>query len=77
MEIPDEAKRKHDIDEYLKNLEVQAAKEGRAAEFDRLVKQHRSITVARLEKLYVDKQIGEFEIICRHSSRQSRLARRT
>lgn len=71
MEIPDEAKRKHDIDEYLKKLETAAIKEGRAAEFDRLVKQHRSTMVARLEKLYVSNRIGEFEITCRHSARQS------
>lgn len=71
MEIPDEAKRKHDIDEYLKKLEAAAIKEGRAAEFNRLVKPQRAAMVATLEKLYVDNRIGEFEITCRHSARQS------
>jgi hypothetical protein len=71
MDIPDEAKRKHDIDEYLKRLEAAAIKEGRAAEFDRQVKQQRAAMVATLERLYVDNRIGEFEITCRHSARQS------
>ena len=69
--FPDETKRQHDIDEYLKKLEAAAIKEGKAAEFDRLVKQRRAAMVASLEKLYVDNRVGDFEITCRHSSGQS------
>lgn len=68
LELPDDAKRKRDIEDYLRKLEERAVKEGRAAEFERLVKQNRAAVVVEYEKLYVDNRVGEFEVVCQYTS---------
>lgn len=66
--IPDKMKRQQEIQEYLRRLEDLALKEGRAAEFDRLVKRNRTSTVAYYERLYVSNRIGDFEVVAQYSS---------
>jgi hypothetical protein len=68
LEIPDKAKRKREIDNYLWRMEELALKDGRAAEFERLVKRNMATTVAAFERLYVNNRVGDFEVVCQYSS---------
>lgn len=71
LEIPDKAQRKREIDDYLRKMEERARKEGRAAEFERLVKRNMASTVAAYERLYVSNRVGDFEFVCQYSSNSS------
>ena len=66
--IPDKIKRQQEIQEYLRRLENLALKEGRSAEFDRLVKRNMATSVAYYERLYVSNRIGDFEVVAQYSS---------
>lgn len=66
--IPDKIKRQQEIQEYLRRMEDQALKEGRAAEFERLVKRNMATTVAFYERLYVSNRVGDFEVVCQYTS---------
>lgn len=66
--IPDKMKRQQEIQEYLRRLEDLAGKEGRAAEFDRLVKRNMTATVASYKRLYVSNRVGDFEVVAQYSS---------
>ncbi len=68
--IPDKMKRQQEIQEYLRRLEDLARKEGRAAEFDRLVKRNMTTSVAYYERLYVSNRIGDFEVVAQYLSKK-------
>ena len=68
IEIPDKVKRQQEIQDYLRRMEELALKEGRADEFDRLVKRNMATTVAAYERLYVSNRVGDLEVVCKYTS---------
>jgi hypothetical protein len=68
LEIPiDPAKRKTNIVEYLKKIGEGSEKESRGEEFRRLTRDMEA-TIAGFEKMYMQNEVGEYEINCQYRS---------
>lgn len=70
LEFPvEEAKRRENIDAYLRKIEENSRKAGREAEFKHLARD-REAAVAAFGGLYVDNRVGEIEVTCRYTSKR-------
>jgi hypothetical protein len=70
VELPiDEARRRTNIEHYLEWVETDAAKKERASpEAVKEFKDKRAEMMRAFERIYVENQVGTFELVCRYSS---------